>query len=297
MALATSAPMLAFTAILSGTGGSLIGAAFKATYTEAPGSLDLPSRFLWLAMADRLGQVIGPLLGAAAATFAAKAFLAAGLFVAVAAAVWLWLPEQQSAPHSGPVWGAMLAQLRNRRLAWLVAILCGYWALQQQMSVLIPLAAARLGARQSVGLLFSLSAVAGLALLLVLPRLRMEQLWQRLLAAQALTAAAMAVPAALPGYSGIVLSTVLLAVAAVLGQPAMDALVGTLAPASARGSAFGFAALSFGVGGALGQVAGGWAWSRWGGAAPWFLFTALGLLTLAGLQLLRKGVAGHDRVA
>jgi len=297
MATVTSASLLVLTAVLSGAGGSLIGAAFKATYTEAPGGADLPTRFLWLTIADRLGQVAGPLLGEAAGAFPAKACLAAGLFLAVAAAVRLWLPEQQPT-GAGPVWESVLAQVRDRRLAWLVVLLCGYWAIQQQMSVLIPLAAALLGAHPGVGMLFSLSALTGLALLLFLPRLHTERLWQRLLLAHGLTAGAMAIPAALPHYGGVVMATVVLAMAAVLGQPAIDALVSTLAPASGRGSTFGFAALSFGVGGALGQVAGGWAWTRWGEPAPWLpwlLFTALGLLTLAGLQLLRKGVAADER--
>ena len=290
LALATSAPMLALAAILSGVGGSLIGAAFKASYTTAPGTADLAARFLWLAVADRLGQVIGPMLGAAAPTFTGRAYLAVALFLAVALVVMFWLPEQ--APHDNttrPVLENVLGQLRNRRLAGLVAVLCGYWALQQQMSVLIPLAATKVGRGGAVGTLFSISALAGLALILLLPKVRMDRLWHQLYLAQAITTLSMTGPLLLPGYAGIVLVTVGLAVAAVIGQPAMDALVGSLSPPETRGSAYGFAALSFGVGGALGQVLGGWAWTLSATGFPWILFAALGLLTLLCLRLLKRG--------
>lgn len=291
MALATSASMLAFTAVLSGLGGSLMGAAFKGSYASAPGSADLGARFLWLAVADRLGQVVGPLLGTAIGSFAIQAYLAVALFLAVAVAVWAWIPEHEPSA-SGPFVENLLVQLRNRRLVWLVAALCGYWAIQQQMSVLIPLAATRLGVGHGVGPLFSMSAMTGLALILLLPRIRVDRLWHQLLLAQALTAGSMAIPVFLPDYAGIVTATVGLAIAAVLGQPAMDALVGSLSPSAAKASAYGFAALSFGIGGAVGQVLGGWTWSLWGESAgwlPWSLFTALGFLTLAGLQVLKKG--------
>lgn len=292
MAVATSAAALAATAVLSGLGGSLIGAAFKASYTSAPGQADLTARFLWLGVADRLGQVLGPQIGTALGTFAAQAWVAVALFLAVALATWLWLPDHPGRADR-PLLHNMLAQFRNRPLVGLVAALCGYWALQQQMSVLIPLAASRLGVAGGVGSLFSLSALAGLALVLLLPRVRQDRLWRQIILAQAVTAASMAMPMLMPGYTGIILTTLGLAVAAAVGQPAMDALVGVISPAGARASAYGFAALSFGVGGAAGQVLGGWAWSHLGPQLPWLLFAALGTLTLLVLQLLRKGVDTH----
>lgn len=293
MAVATSLSMLAVTAILSGIGGSLIGGAFKASYTAAPGSLDPAARFLWLAMADRLGQVLGPVLGTAASSFALQACAAVVLVVAVAAAVWLWLPADEGVADRPRIWGTLLAQLRNRPLVGLVSVSCGYWAIQQQMSVLILLAAARSGAPQAAGTLFSLSAATGLMLILCLPRLRMERLWHQLLLGQAVTAGSIAIPLWVSDYPGIVLATVGLALAAVLAQPAMDTLVGSLSPAGTKASAYGFAALSFGIGGAIGQVLGGWAWSVWALSAPWLpwsLFTGLGIITLAGLHLIRNGV-------
>lgn len=297
LAMTSSAPTMALAAVLSGLGGSLIGAAFKATYTEAPGGADLATRFLWLAVADRLGQLFGPMLGASVQPFGNRAYLAGGLFLAVALVAMLWLPEHRS-PSPRPIWENVLTQVRNRRLMGLVAVLCGYWAIQNQMSVLIPLAAAGLGVKNGVGTLFSLAALAGLVLILLLPRQSMNRLWDRLLLAQALTTVSMAFPVLAPGYAGIVLTTLGLAVAAVIGQPAMDALVGSISSAADRAAAYGFAALSFGLGGAFGQVLGGWIWSVRGDSAPWLpwsLFTALGVLTLIGLYLLRKGVAFHDR--
>jgi len=301
MAEAASVYALGAAAVLSGLGGSLLGAALKASYTAAPGTADLGSRFVWLAVADRLGQVVGPLAAALAGSFAGKAYLAVTFYVVVGLAVWVRQP-----PHTGstsqPLLRNVLAQFRNRRLFWLVAVLCGYWAVQQQMSVLVPLAAARAGFGKGVGVgsLFSLSALAGLALMMVLPRIRPDRLWSRIALGQGLTIAAIAVPAVLPGMAGIVGATAGLAVAAVIAQPAMDALVGLLSTAESRASAYGFAALSFGVGGAVGQVLGGWAWSRWGELAPWLpwlLFAAVGLLTLAGIRAVRKEVDGHERVA
>jgi DHA1 family multidrug resistance protein-like MFS transporter len=290
MALATTVSMLVVTAVLSGLGGSLIGASFKASYTAAPSPADLAARFLWLAVADRLGQVVGPLLGTAVTSFATKAYIAVALFVAVAVAVQIWVPAHKGRTTK-PFIANVSEQFRNRRLVGLVVALCGYWAIQQQMSVLIPLAATRLGIRQGVGTLFSLSAVAGLILIFFLPRVSMDRLWDQLLLAQGLTAASMIAPVLLPNYSGIVIATVGLAMAAVFGQPVMDALVGSISPAEARASAYGFAALSFGIGGAIGQVLGGWTWSLWGESAtwlPWLLFTALGFLTQVGFHLLKK---------
>ncbi|HYF79265.1 MAG TPA: hypothetical protein VD973_19230, partial [Symbiobacteriaceae bacterium] len=225
-------------------------------------------------------------------TFAAQAWVASALFLAVAAATWLWLPDHPGRTDR-PLLQNMLAQFRNRPLVGLVAALCGYWALQQQMSVLIPLAASRLGVAGGVGTLFSISALAGLTLVLLLPRVRQDRLWRQISLAQAITAASLALPMLVNGYPGIILATLGLAVAAAVGQPAMDALVGILSPAGARASAYGFAALSFGVGGAAGQVLGGWAWSHLGPRLPWLLFAALGTLTLLVLLLLRKGVDAH----
>ncbi|MDF2630248.1 MAG: arabinose efflux permease family protein [Symbiobacteriaceae bacterium] len=292
MAVVTSAAGLAAAAVLSGLGGSLIGGAFKASYTAAPGQADLAARFLWLAVADRLGQILGPQIGTVLGSFAARAWVAVALFLAVAVATWLWLPDERRRSRR-PLLDNLLTQFRNRPLVGLVAALCGYWALQQQMSVLIPLAAARLGAAGGVGTLFSLSALAGLVLVLLLPRIRVDRLWRPIILAQAVTAAAMAMPVLVHGYAGIILATLGLAVAAAVGQPAMDALVGILSPAGARASAYGFAALSFGVGGAAGQLLGGWAWSHLGARLPWLLFALLGTLTLLVLQLLRKGVDAH----
>jgi DHA1 family multidrug resistance protein-like MFS transporter len=264
-----------------------------------PGEENLAAKFLWLAMVDRLGQAVGPMLGQAAGSFGAQGGLAVCLFLGVGLAVWLWMPAYPGAQSRDSMLVSLRAQVGNTRLAWLVAVLCGYWAIQQQMSVLIPLAAAQIGRREQVGPLFSLSAMAGLLLVLLLPRIRMEQLWSRLLLAQGVTAGSMALPVLLPGFAGIVATTVGLAVAAVLGQPAMDALVGALAPADARASAYGFAALSFGVGGAVGQVLGGWSWSLWQQGAPtlpWLLFTLIGFLTLTALYVLRKDVGRYDRL-
>jgi MFS transporter, DHA1 family, multidrug resistance protein len=300
MALATGAPALALAAALSGVGGSLLGAAFKGTYSVAPGGADLAARFLWLALVDRLGQAVGPLLSRQTDSFAAKGFLGVGLVLATATVVWRWVPESRTHTADQPLWEQVRRQWRNRRLAGLVALLCGYWALHQQMAVLIPLAAVRTGLRQEVGTLFSLSAMVGLLLVLWLPRVRVDRLWSRLWLAQGLTALSMAMPLLWPGSGGVLAVTLGLAVAAVLGQPAIDALVGLWSPPDARGSAYGFAALSFGVGGAAGQVVGGWVWSRWSEAAPWLpwlLFSTVGWLTLVGLYLLKRGVRPHDQAA
>ncbi|HLN64291.1 MAG TPA: MFS transporter, partial [Symbiobacteriaceae bacterium] len=212
LAEARSVPMLALAAVLSGVGGSLIGAAFKGAYAAAPGEENLAAKFLWLAMVDRLGQAVGPMLGQAAGSFGAQGGLAVCLFLGVGLAVWLWMPAYPGAQSRDSMLVSLRAQVGNTRLAWLVAVLCGYWAIQQQMSVLIPLAAAQIGRREQVGPLFSLSAMAGLLLVLLLPRIRMEQLWSRLLLAQGVTAGSMALPVLLPGFAGIVATTVGLAV-------------------------------------------------------------------------------------
>jgi DHA1 family multidrug resistance protein-like MFS transporter len=77
-----------------------------------------------------------------------------------------------------------------------------------------------------------------------------------------------------------------------LARPTQQTLIAGMADPRALGTFLGISSMSLAVGGAIGNVAGGWMidWARSQGTPqlPWFVFCAVGLLSALGLFVLTR---------
>ncbi|MFR9806528.1 MFS transporter [Pseudonocardia sp. RS010] len=162
-ALATAPAGIIAAAVLTGVAGALFNPAVR-SYLSREASEDRAGAFAVFNTAGDAGAFVGPLLGAAllAVDFRLVSAVACGVFALLTIAQLLVLPAREVDTHTDTVLGSWLTVVRNRR--FLAFTLCGsgYFALYNQLYLVLPLEAERVtGTPAAVAVLFAVSTLLG----------------------------------------------------------------------------------------------------------------------------------------
>lgn len=311
--LGDSLAVILISAVVAALGGALFEATGKAALACLAPPEERPCLFSLSSLAGGAGATLGPLLGVVLLPYSfALVGVASGAFFFVAFALsTLLLPPLSGDAGGGPappLGQTLRAIARHRRFLAFTALLTGYWFLHNQLYIAVPLRAVQVtGSAGTVGLLYAVTAIAGLALQYPLVRL----LGRRISPAAAvgvgvgvmgaglgLMAFADGAETALPV---MLASMVVFAAGRAVAEPMKDVVTAALAPAAALASFFGVAFLALAVGGSVGNFAGGWlfdvATASGAHALPWLIFAALGGVVAIGLGAFsRRAAAAAPRV-
>lgn len=162
-ALFTSAPVIIAAAILTGVAGALFNPAVR-SYLSREASTDKVGAFAVFNTAADAGAFVGPLLGAAllVVDFRVVAAVAAAVFAVLTIVQILVLPAREVDAHPDSMLGSWLTVLRNRRFLAFTVCGSGYFALYNQLYLVLPLELERVtGTATSVAVLFAMSTVIG----------------------------------------------------------------------------------------------------------------------------------------
>ena len=298
-AFSTTLPALFASAVVTALGGAL----FEATSKAALASLVAPEQrakvFSLAALCGGVGLAIGPLVGVALLPIgfvwvglgAAGCFFAAALFTLV-----LMPPTRTEAGANGPVGvrASLCVVLRDRQFVTFTALLVGFWFLNNQIYISVPLLAVRLtGDTVLVGAIFASQAVAAIALQVPLTRLANRYLTppRAIALGLLLMGGSLGLMAVAPSGAALVACALVFAIGRVVVEPIKDTLTAELADPSGLAAYFGFGFLALAVGGTAGNYLGGWlmdlALAPDLRALPWATFALVGLVSAAGLAAFR----------
>ncbi|CAA9261306.1 MAG: hypothetical protein AVDCRST_MAG77-2688 [uncultured Chloroflexi bacterium] len=310
-ALGDSLPVILLSAIVAALGGALFEATGKAALASLAPPAERPRLFSLSALAGGLGSALGPLIGVALLPLSFHwVGLAAGSFFFVAFALSAALLPPLAGPASGqetPSFGRTLRLAsRDRTFLTFTLLLTGFWLLYNQLYISLPLRAVQVtGSAEIVGVLYTVAALAGLALQYPIVRLASARLPP--IAGVAAGVAAMggglglmafAGAPAMPGLPGpvpapelaipvMLAAVVIFAAGRALAEPMRDVATAALAPPHALAAYFGISYLALAVGGSAGNYLGGWLFdiSTATGlyALPWIGFALFGVAMAGGL--------------
>ncbi|GAA1652362.1 MFS transporter [Nonomuraea maheshkhaliensis] len=260
-AFGVTVPLLLAAAVLSGLAGALFNPAVRAYIAaDAPGGAKTFALFNVFAQA---GALCGPLLGGVLllVDFRAAALTAAAIFAVLTLAQTLVLPAREVPPSGASVLGDWRRCLTDRRFLAFTLALSGMFALQNQLYLVLPLAAEQAtGMPSSVALLFLVSTVATL--------LFQVRITKRLEAATspgramslglAVMGAGFLAPAALPGLGPVLVAVLALAFGVMMAQPFVYERISRFGGESLTGTYFGMFYLVSGVVAAASTALIGW---------------------------------------
>lgn len=290
LALTTRPLEIALAALLIGAGGALYDPASRGALAAE----DAATRPRVFAIHNQLANtavIAGPLIGAELLAFGVRApFLIAGGCFSVLAIVLHRARglRFQRAGRDGALARYRLA-LRERSFLGFCAVMTLWWVVFTQLNVGLPLRIANLsGGERWVSMLFVVNGVAGLITLVVIRRLLSSLPPQRLLVAGYLvTAVGMALVAAVPTIWWTLACVALYTVGETLLLPGADLAVSAYASERAAATFFGIFALSWAVGGTVGNYLGSWLAASGGSTTPWLLYGAIAGLGAIGVLRLR----------
>jgi DHA1 family multidrug resistance protein-like MFS transporter len=294
-AFAHSAWLVFVAAILSGLGGALFGPADAAALAVVVEGEERARVFARRVVFGNAGMILGPVIGAylVTADFALVAWLAGLLFLSAGIFTAVFYPAAASRPRPNAAEGvnAWRLVLANRPFVQLTLIVSGYYLLNSQINILIPLVV--VFDHQSPAIVgWMLALYSGVTLLLqtrVTERVKSlpverQLVWGLLAATVGMAISSLStwvVWALVPGVLA-------LSAAAMLINPALFTATARLAEESAFGLFYGFSRLSLGVGGSLGNAVGGLLFS-WGTAVglpglPWMVMGVMGLISAQAMR-------------
>jgi DHA1 family multidrug resistance protein-like MFS transporter len=192
--------------------------------------------------------------------------------------------------------------IRDRTFVAFSVIMCGYYLMGTQLYITIPLETERLtGSTGILGLVYLVNSLVAIGLQFPLVRWASRYLTtiQTIVLGIALLAISLGSLVFASGLWLILVSVALLAAGKVLVEPVMNTSVASIASKAGDGllaSYFGFSALSIAVGGATGQLFGGWLYdlaeSTSNPTLPWLVLGIAGaIVTLAMLLFSRTSGA------
>ncbi|CAM3300983.1 MFS transporter [Kibdelosporangium persicum] len=262
LAVSGTLPGVLAGAVLTGFAGALFSPAVEASLAREAGPELRATAFALLAICGEAGAVVGPLLGALVLTdFALACWIAAGLFVLIAAGHVVLLPHRAGEHRNEPVLAGWREVLRNRVFVVFAVAYSGYLVSYNQLYLALPseLRGAT-GDEAALGWLFALASV-----MVVVGQMPTTVFARRVLgpgravvAGFALMAAAFGVVAVpLPGLVPAILMVVLLTAGQMLAVPFAQERVPVLAGERRLGAHFGFLSSVGGVAVLIGSTASG----------------------------------------
>lgn len=300
LAYAGSPAMLFVSCILSGLGGCLFEPARGALVVKLTRPAERSRFYALLMMLESAAAVLGALLGTflLGLDFYWVAMGGCMLFVLAALVNALALPAYRVAVPGTAALAALRLPLGDRPFLTLVLTLSGYYILQVQLMLLLPvLVTHATGTTQAVAWMYGMDAL--LAVLLLYPMARLGERYlsteARLLLGIGVMTASLAGMGFVSGAAGLFGVLGLFYVGGLIAEPAREALVARYATVRARASYMGLSRIGLALGGLLGYAVGGYlldAGKVLGlPALPWIVLSAVGCLTLAALALQFCGAA------
>jgi MFS transporter, DHA1 family, multidrug resistance protein len=268
LGLARDLPQLLVASAFIGFGGMFFDAAGSGALAALVPEHNHSRIFALQATMMNVGAALGPLAGIAIYArfgFLPVAVMAAAVFFWIAVETSIWLPEgitrRVNARDSHPLTLPQLlyAILHRRGYVRVVLLLMGFWAINAQITLTVPLAGAHIAGKGGVALLLSLNAFLAIPLQYPLVRFleRHMSAIQLLAASTLLSGLGLTLIFLAPAFVWQVVGIVIATFGGLAVTPIMASVTAHIAPKGALAAFFGFSALSIGLGGALGQLLGG----------------------------------------
>ena len=275
--------------VLSGLGGALFGPADAAALAASVSDQQRAEIYSWRVVFGNTGMILGPVVGAylLSIQFAIVAWLAGLLFFFAGVMTWRFYPpalgRRPKPGTAAPGWSAVL---RHRPFVQITLIASGYYLLNSQLTILVPLTVmAQHGPSALIGWL--LGVYSGTVVLLQPWVSRQTRHWPKSWAlVGGLAGGGVAMASGILSrvtLDSLFLTMVLFAGASMLVNPALYQLTAELADPAAFGRYYGFSRLSLGIGGSLGNAVGGLLVSLGESLAlpilPWVMLAGLGAVS------------------
>jgi DHA1 family multidrug resistance protein-like MFS transporter len=284
---------LMLSCILSGLGGSLFDPARGALVVKLVRPAERPRFYSRLIMQECVSGVLGALLGTFLLGFDFRwtALGGCALFVLAALANAVLLPSYRTSTPGTSAFTAMQMPLRDKPFVTLVLTLSGYYVLQTQLMLGVPVLLMQLsGSAQSVAWMYAMEAVLAVSLLYPMARLaeRHFSLESRLTAGVGVMAASIALLSFARGTFGIFAIVAVFFIGSLFADPAREALVARFAQArAARASYIGLSRFGLALGGLFGYTVSGYLIDRARSlnmpALPWLVLSSIGFVTVFAL--------------
>lgn len=317
-AFGTSLSVLLLASILSGLAGALFNPAVRAYLAQEAGDRRAEAFSLFNVFANT-GALLGPLLGGVLIVvgFRISAVAAAVIFAVLTVAQVLVLPVRRVERATSSVFSDWRGVLADRRFLAFTAALTGMFALQNQLYLVMPVAAQRLtGSSAAVAAIYLVSTIAALSLQVRITQryrtrwTRGTAIWRGLalmgLAFLATATGDLLIPNGLPPAGGVgetlvrlspvLVTAFVMAVGLMFAQPFVNELIPSFGRESLSGTYFGVFYLVSGVTAAAGNALLGWVMGLAGPEWSWLpsvLCVGIGLSSaLAVFVLERRGLVG-----
>ncbi|MBB5017937.1 DHA1 family multidrug resistance protein-like MFS transporter [Chitinivorax tropicus] len=296
LAFADNVPLLFVAMVLSALGGALFEAPYQASIAALT-TEETRSRYYAISnWVSGVATTIGPLVGVALLRFDFQwVCLAAAACFALNFLIALLLPTITTESKPRPLSHGLSLVRHDLPFMMLTGLMMGYWFTAVQMNISFPLMAEHLaGSADGVGVMFAVSA--GLTVTLQYPLVRLFERWlstpQILMLGMTVMALGTGAIALAQGFVSFLLCVAMVAIGAILARPTMQSLIASMANPQALGTFLGVSSLSLAIGGAIGNVTGGWlidfASARQLPHLPWLIYCCVGLLSTYGLFLLLR---------
>jgi len=288
---ADTLPLLLLASLIAALGGALFEVSARALMaTIVPAEQRTAGFSLW-SLASNVGLAVGPLLGALLikASFSFVCVAAAAIYIVGAIGTMLLIPAaNRTGTISRPpgILKTIGSVIHDRTFVLFSLIMSGYYLLGTQLFITVPLESERLtGTTDSLGVVFLVNSIVAVSLQFPLVRLAtryLSSLQAVALGTGCLTLSLASIGLA-NGLPALLLSVACVSASRVVIEPVVNASVARIASRAGDGmlaSYFGFSALSLAIGGAAGQLLGGWlfdqARTRDFPALPWLVLGAIG---------------------
>jgi MFS family permease len=267
--------------VLSGLAGALFNPAVRA-YIAVEASERRAEAFALFNVFAQAGALLGPVLGSVLLlwNFQASALVAAAIFALLTVAQAMVLPARAAGEHSGTVIGDWRECLANHRFIAFTLALTGMFALQNQLYLVLPMAAkAATGTASSVAAVFLVSTVASLLFQVRITRVLTARMSRGHAIALGLAFMGVGFVATTwdSGIAGVLVATLSLAVGVMITHPFVYEMIPTFGREELAGTYFGMFYLASGIVAALGNAGIGWA-SETSATLASLLCVAIGLI-------------------
>lgn len=301
MGMAHEPWLLWLSCLLSGLGGTLFDPPRTAMVVKLIRPQQRGRFFSLLMMQDSAGAVLGALLGSwlLSVDFRLVCFTGALIFVLAALFNFMLLPAWKLSTVRTPMREGLVRVLSDKRFSTYVLTLTGYYTLQVQVMLMLPIVVNQLaGEPGAVKWMYAIEAALSLSLLYPIARWseRRFRLEQRLMFGLAIMTLSL-MPVGLAGSVNTLFMLICcFYLGSIIAEPARETLSASLADARARGSYMGFSRLGLALGGAVGYSGGGWMFDTGRQlnlpALPWLMLGIVGFITLIALyrQFYRRAI-------
>ncbi|RNB58460.1 MFS transporter [Brevibacillus gelatini] len=284
-------------AILSGLGGALFDPAGSAAFAILTPDSIRKEVFAFRNVLGNIAVVGSQIVGTAlsAVDFTYLSLFAGAIFGLNALVSFFFLSPIRATNTRHNIWESMFTVMRDRRFVRFTIILMGYYYLNMQVFLTIPLLVEHVThSKASVGIVLS-----AMSLFVILFQMKVTQWlegYPHRLTLIGIGTLVMGVGLFLFTFAGslwmLLIDVFLFALGTMIAVPNLVDVVPRFAPKDLVGAYYGFNGYSIAIGGSLGQIAGGWVYdiglqlqAAW---LPWTICLAVGVLVAWMLHLMEQ---------